>query len=48
MKDNIEVKYHNYTFLTDEEMGERLKRGRYESEEIGLLKHIPNINNFQC
>jgi len=46
MKDNIEVKYHNYTFLTDEEMGERLKRGRYESEEIGLLKHIPNINKF--
>jgi len=44
MKDNIEVKYHDCTFLTDKEMGKRMEQGRYESDEIKLLKHIPNIN----
>ena len=46
MNKDIEVNYHNYTFLTDEWMGGRMETNKYEVEEINLLESISNVNQF--
>ena len=46
MSTDIEVNYENYTFLSDNQMGGRMKLGKYEVEEIKLLELIPDINRL--
>ncbi len=46
MSKDIEVNYQNHTFLTDEWMGSRMKKNKYEVEELHLLNYIPNINKL--
>tara|TARA_Y100000389_G_C17404364_1_gene487201 strand:- start:686 stop:1348 length:663 start_codon:yes stop_codon:yes gene_type:complete len=46
MNSDIEVNYNGYTFLSDSQMGGRMESGKYEVEEIELLKSIPDINKL--
>ena len=43
MEKDIEVDYQGFTFLTDEWMGSRMLKKKYEVEELELLDSIPNI-----
>ncbi len=46
MNQDILVDYNNFTFLTDEWMGNRMKVNKYEVEELELIKSIPDIHNL--
>jgi FkbM family methyltransferase len=42
----IAVTYHGYRFNADFAMGDRMKRGIYESQEISLISKIPNLSEM--
>ena len=46
MNKDIEVDYQGFTFLTDEWMGTRMLKKKYEVEELELLDYIPNIESL--
>ncbi|MFT6731777.1 MAG: FkbM family methyltransferase [Glaciecola sp.] len=42
----IAVTYQGYRFNADFAMGDRMKRGIYESQEISLISKIPNLSKM--
>lgn len=42
----ITVTYQGYRFNADFAMGDRMKRGIYESQEISLISKIPNLSKM--